>query len=134
MGLSLRQQKSADSIRSLTEISRNSTGVSYAFIGLIVITGLSLGFQGDWWNFRWIWAAIVLLVLTIGAMGGLANRYNRIRAASGLEPPGRGRAKPATGSPEDLMGLVAAASPWPISLIGVAAFLLLLWLMILKPF
>jgi hypothetical protein len=32
------------------------------------------------------------------------------------------------------MALVAGANPWPISLIGVVALLLLLWLMILKPF
>jgi hypothetical protein len=133
MGLSLRQQKSDDSIRSLTELSRNSTGVSYIFIVLIVITGTTLGFQGSWWRYKWIWTAVIVLIVTIGAMSGLANRYNRIRAAAGLDRPDRRRKQvPAYGN--DLMALVAGANPWPISLIGVVALLLLLWLMILKPF
>jgi hypothetical protein len=134
MGLSIRQHKSSDSIRALTEVSRNSVGISYMFIVLIALTGIALGFQGDWWRFRWIWAAIVVLLLTIGAMSGLANRYNKIRSAAGLDPPGNRRAKSALATPEQLPGLVADANPWPITVIGIVALLVLLWLMILKPF
>ena len=133
MGLDLRRQKSAEAVKSMTEISKNWTGISYGFILLIAITGVAMGFQQNWWRFKWIWTAIGILILTIGAMAGLANRYNRIRSAAGLQPPQRQRQQP-TERPEDLMSLVAAANPWPISLIGVAALLIILWLMVLKPF
>lgn len=133
MGLDLRRQKSAEAVKSMTEVSKNWTGVSYAFILLIAITGVAMGFQQNWWRFKWIWTAIVILILTIGAMSGLANRYNRIRSAAGVQPPRRQRQQSAE-KPEDLMSLVAAANPWPISLIGVGALIILLWLMVLKPF
>jgi hypothetical protein len=133
MGLDLRRQKSAEAVKSMTEVSKNWTGVSYAFILLIAITGVAMGFQQNWWRFKWIWTAIGILILTIGAMSGLANGYNRIRIAAGVQPPRRQRQQPAE-KPEDLMSLVSAANPWPISLIGVAALIILLWLMVLKPF
>ena len=133
MGLDLRRQKSAEAVKSMTEVSKNWTGVSYAFILLILITGVSMGFQQDWWRFKWIWTAIGILILTMGAMAGMANRYNRIRSAAGVQPPQRQRPQPAE-KPEALMGLVAAANPWPISMVGIVALLILLWLMVLKPF
>lgn len=133
MGLDLRRQQSPDAVRSMTEVSKNWTGVSYAFILLILITGVAMGLQQNWWRFKWIWTAIVILILTMGAMAGMANRYNRIRSAAGLQPPQRQRQQPAE-KPEALMSLVAAANPWPISLVGVVALLVLLWLMVLKPF
>jgi hypothetical protein len=133
MGLDLRRQKSTEAVKSMTEASKNWTGASYAFILLILITGVAMGFQQNWWRFKWIWTAIVVLILTMGAMAGMANRYNRIRSAAGVQPPQRQRQQPAA-KPEDLMSLVAAANPWPISILGIVALILLLWLMVLKPF
>ena len=133
MGLDLRRQKSPEAVRAMTEASKNWTGVSYAFIVLILITGVSMGIQQNWWRFKWIWAAIVILILTMGAMAGMANRYNRVRSAAGVQPAQRQRPQSAE-TPEDLMSLVAAANPWPISVLGVVALLVILWLMVLKPF
>jgi hypothetical protein len=85
----------------------------YSFIALIVISGVFLGFQGRWWGRAWIWTALALLIVTIGAMSALGGRFNAVRGAVGL---------PAW----DRRGKVTA--------IGVVALALLLWLMILKPF
>jgi hypothetical protein len=82
MALRLRQEKSTDGIRSLTELSKQSTNVMYAFIILIVISGLFLGFQGSWWGRGWIWAAIALLTVTIGVMSVMGRRYNAAPSAS----------------------------------------------------
>ncbi|HEY9286622.1 MAG TPA: hypothetical protein VIT43_01225 [Candidatus Dormibacteraeota bacterium] len=133
MGFDLRRQKAADAVKSMTEVSKNWTGITYAFLVLILITGVAMGFQQNWWRFKWIWTAIAILILTMGAMAGMANRYNRIRSAAGVQPPQRQRQQPAE-NPEDLMSLVAAANPWPISIVGIVALILLLWLMVLKPF
>jgi hypothetical protein len=135
MAFRLRSEKSSDGIRSLTELSKQSTNVMYAFIILVVISGLFLGFQGSWWAHGWIWVAIALLIATIGVMSVLGRRYNAVRGAVGLPVRvGRQRTTLPPASPDELRRVVAHAGPGPITAVGVIALGLLLWLMILKPF
>ncbi|MDQ6711693.1 MAG: hypothetical protein M3Z28_00675 [Candidatus Dormibacteraeota bacterium] len=136
MAFRLRTEKTTDGIRSLTELSKETTNMMYGFTLLILITGLSLGAQGGWFGRGWIWTALILLILTIGVMSFLGRRYNAVRASVGLPVrAGRGRVTtPAPGSPEEIRRAVNAAPVGMITAIGVVALLLLLWLMILKPF
>ncbi|MDQ6922469.1 MAG: hypothetical protein M3170_12795 [Candidatus Dormibacteraeota bacterium] len=136
MAFRLRSEKTTDGIRSLTELSKQTTGVMYGFLVLIVISGVFLGFQGGWWGRAWIWTALVVLILTIGAMSALGGRFNAVRGAVGLAAWDR-RGKVTTsapGSPEEIRRAVSAAPVGIITAIGVVALVLLLWLMILKPF
>ncbi|TMF13030.1 MAG: hypothetical protein E6I37_05925 [Chloroflexi bacterium] len=136
MSFRLRAEKTTDGIRSLTELSKQTSGIMYAFIALIVISGVLLGLQGRWFGRGWIWAAIVALILAIGAMSALGGRFNAVRGAVGL-PAWDRRGKMTTaapGSPEEIRRAVEAAPVGVITVIGVAALALLLWLMILKPF
>jgi hypothetical protein len=135
MALRLRQEKSPDGIRSLTDLSKRTTNVMYGFILLIVLTGLFLGFRGSWWSHGWIWAALALLIITIGVMSVLSRRYNAVRAAVGLPVRSRRQITTTTpASPEEIRRAVEAAPAGLITAIGVIALALLLWLMILKPF
>jgi hypothetical protein len=135
MAFRLRSEKTADAVRSLTELSKQSTNVMYAFIILIVISGLFLGFQGSWWGRGWIWSAIALLIITIGVMSVMGRRYNAVRGAVGLPVRSGGRTTTsAPVAPAELPRVVSAAGPGPITAVGVIALALLLWLMILKPF
>jgi len=135
MALRLRQETTPDGIRSLTDLSKRTNRAMYAFIVLIVITGLFLGFQGRWWSHGWIWAALGLLLITIGIMSVLSRRYNAVRAAVGLPVRSRGRVTTASpASPEEIRRLVEAAPAGLMTAIGVVALALLLGLMILKPF
>src|SRR5262249_13889192 len=128
MGFRLRQETNPDAIRSLTELSRQTTPITYVFLLLIIITGVIQGFQGHWWGRAWIWAALVVLIVTMGAMSGLARRYYyKLREAAGLAAgPGARPKTTAPASPEALREMAAAANPWPISAIGVVALLVLL--------
>ena len=135
VGFRLRQEKSPDSIRGLTALSKQTNNFTYAFVILILITGISMGFQNNWWRFAWIWVALGVLILTIGAMSGLSRPYHNVRVGLGL--PGRGPQRgtpPAPVSSEQLAQLVARANPVPISIVGIVALLILVWLMVLKPF
>jgi hypothetical protein len=135
VGFRLRQEKSPDAIRELTRLSKQTNNFTYTFLGLILITGISMGFQNNWWRFAWIWVALGVLIIAIGAMNGLSRPYHNIRVGVGL--PGRGPQRgtpPAPVSSEQLEQLVAKANPWPISVIGIVAILILIWLMVLKPF
>jgi hypothetical protein len=136
MAFRLRSEKTTDGIRSLAELSKQTTGVMYVFIVLIVISGVFLGFQGRWWGRAWIWTALAVLIVTIGVMSALGGRYNAVRGAVGLPAwDRRGRTTTsAPGSPESIRQAVEATPTAFITAIGVIALALLLGLMILKPF
>ncbi len=136
MALRLRSEKTTDGIRSLAELSKLTSGVMYSFIALIAISGAFLGFQGRWWGRAWIWTALAVLIVTIGAMSALGGRFNAVRGAVGL-PAWDRRGKVTTsapGSADEIRRAVEAAPTGVITAIGVVALALLLWLMILKPF
>ena len=136
MGLRVRSETSTEAIKSLTDLSSRSSPVMYIFLLLIVITGVLLGFQGNWWGHGWIWVAIAVLVVTIGLMNVLGVRYNALRVLVGL-PARFGRRAAATTSTASLEAIRSAAAGAPrdlITAIGVVALLLLFWLMIVKPF
>jgi hypothetical protein len=136
MAFRLRSEKTTDGIRSLTQLSKQTSGAMYTFILLIFITGLLLGIQGRWFGRYWIWTAMAVLIVTIGVMSALGGRYNAVRGAVGL-PAWNRRGKvttPAPASPEDIRRAVEAAPAAVITAVGVLALALLLGLMILKPF
>jgi hypothetical protein len=135
MAFRLRSEKTTDGIRSLTELSKQTTNVMYGFIILIVISGLFLGFQGRWWGRAWIWTALAVLIVTIGVMNVVGRAYHALRGVVGLPGRGRGRMTPtAVGSPEEIRRAVEATPGAVMTAIGVVALAVLLWLMILKPF
>jgi hypothetical protein len=135
MALRLRAEKTTDGIRSLTDLSKQTTNVMYGFILLILVSGLFLGFQGQWWGRGWIWTALVVLIVTIGAMSALGRRYSAVRAAVGLPVrAGRGKTTSTPGSPEEVRRVVDGTPAGIITAVGVVALALLLGLMILKPF
>src|SRR5438552_2724147 len=79
MGLRLRRETSPDSIRSLVVLSTLSTRVMYPFLVLVLLTGIAAGFAQDWWRFKWIWTAIIVLVVTTIVMNLLSQQYNPLR-------------------------------------------------------
>jgi hypothetical protein len=136
MAFRLRAEKTTDGIRSLTDLSKQTTNIMYGFILLILVSGLFLGFQGQWWGRGWMWTALVVLIVTIGAMSALGRPYSAVRRAVGL-PVRAGRRPVATstpGSPEEIRRAVDATPAGVITAVGVVALALILGLMILKPF
>ena len=133
MGFRLRQEKSPDAIRGLAQLSKATNNVTYGFLLLILLSGIAMGIQNNWWRFGWIWVALVVLIIAVAAMNALSRPYHNVRVGVGL-PGRRGNEKRAPASSEQLAQLVARANPWPISLVGGAAIVILIWLMVLKPF
>lgn len=105
--------------RRLLTLSQQANFASYPGLLLLVVTGVWMGFAGSWWGQKWIWTAIVVLVLVAVAMGGLARAYYQAREAKDDAALGErlSRARP-----------VAAAA------IGGVGLLILIFLMVFKPF
>ena len=130
VALQLRHERNPDRIRALLQLSNSSTSVFYLGILLLVAAGVVMGFQGHWWGQGWIWTAIVVLFLTMGAMYAVATPYyRRVRRVMQIQEGG-GQAV----GPDEIEQLMRSGRPGLILLVGAVPLLFLLYLMVLKPF
>lgn len=133
----LRRERDPEKIRTLLDLSSASLSVLYFSLLLILGGGIVAGFMGSWWGHGWIWAALgVFIVLTVlmGTYGSFY--YAKIRKAVGLpyfenfkpQPP----AAPASAG--ELAAVLGSARPMWVAALGIGGLIVLLWLMIFKPF
>lgn len=107
--------------RALLRASQITSQASYPFVLLILITGVWMTFAGNWGHQVWPWAALVILVVTLGAMGAIARPYYKARDAAG-------------GPDDALAERLAKTQPQLAAVVGVVALLVLFALMVFKPF
>jgi hypothetical protein len=135
MALRLKAEPSADGIKALVVLSTLSSQAMYPLLILVALTGIWLGAAGGWFGRAWIWAAIVVLVLTIGLMNAMGRQYHPLRVAAGLgRGSDRGREAVPPAASDEVRRIALSTRPLPITALGLVALALLLWLMILKPF
>ena len=136
----LRDEREVAPVRALLALSRRASGVGNAFLLLLVVTGVAAGFMGSWWGHSWIWTSLALLVLLGAAMSILSARtFMPIRRLIGEDGP---RRKPQTTStssaaPVDTGALataIAGTRPWLYVASGGGVLIIILWLMMFKPF
>lgn len=136
-GIRLRQERDPERVRALLDLSSASLGAMYGSLLLLLAGGIVAGFLGDWWGQGWIWTAIGVLVLIMGAMYGLAsNYYNRVREAAGLQTYQQKKQgiEPGPPRPDELDAILATPRALVILAVGMVGLLVILWLMVLKPF
>ena len=135
--LRLRKERNLERVRALLDLSSYTFNTMYSFFGLLMLSGIVAGFMKHWWGKGWIWAALGLLVAMTAAMYALASPYySRLRKTAGLPyfQGMRGRPAEPSGSQEDLARLLASSRPLLIAGIGVVGLVVILWLMMFKPF
>ena len=103
----------------LLKLSQRASIGSNPGLLLLIVTGVWMGFIAPWWGQKWIWTAIVVLVIVAVAMGVLARPYYMAREAKDDAAIAErlGKARP-----------VAAAA------IGGVGLFVLIFLMVFKPF
>jgi hypothetical protein len=133
----LRTERNAERIRALLDLSSNSLTLMYASLLLLLTSGIVAGFVGNWWGRGWIWAALGLLIVILIAMFFMGTGYyNKVRQAVGL-PYFDGRSAHAASEPasgKELARVLDAGNPVLLGALGGGALIVLLWLMIFKPF
>src|SRR4029077_5285341 len=67
----LKEERVDVRIRELLEVTASESRLRWIFFGLIIGSGILLGFLGSWWGSAWIWIALVVFV----AIGVVMNRY-----------------------------------------------------------
>ena len=133
----VKRERDPERLRVLLALSASTYGAMYLSLGGIVLTGVAAGFQGAHWGSGWIWVSLVVLAATVGVMSMVAGRdYSPLRKALGMPYFERNRPQPAQAptSPEAIAAAALATRPVPLAAVGIVALVILLWLMMFKPF
>lgn len=133
----IRHERDAVRIQALLEVSGRSLGLVYGALLTLLIAGIAAGIMGGHFARGWIWASIAVLVTIIVLMYALASTYySRVREAVGMrtmQTP-KDAPDPTPVSANELAALVDSRRPDVIGLVGIVGLLVLLWLMMFKPF
>ena len=132
----LRAEREPARVAALLELSSLGINVMYVGLSLLVLAGVVAGFMGDHWGRAWIWLAIGILLAVSVAMYALGTTfYARLRVAAGAKVPEQLAARydpPPTAADLELM--LASNRPVILAAIGGIGLVLIIWLMVAKPF
>jgi uncharacterized membrane protein len=126
----LRRERDPQRIAALLELSGSSLALFNGSVVVLLVAGVVAGFLGHWWGQGWIWTALGLLVATSVAMSVLARPfYKRIRLIAEALSSGSEAV-----TEEQFVSILRSSRPLTIAGLGFAALLVILWLMMFKPF
>jgi hypothetical protein len=107
--------------RKLLHLSQVSNFASNPALLVVIVTGVWMAFVGHWWGRAWPWVAVAVLVVVLGAMFWIARPYYMARDA-------------ATQGDEVVSDRLGKTRPIAAFWIGGVGVLVLVFLMVLKPF
>lgn len=126
----IRGERDRKKVLDLVSLSGETTLPMYVSLGAIVLSGIFAAFRFSRWGDWWLWISIVVLLLTVGLMTAVAKPYfERVKAACEVRPSGVPRV-----SDEELADILGGRTAHVIAAIGVGGFVLILYLMVSKPF
>jgi hypothetical protein len=137
VALKLRGEREIPRVQALLDLSLFSTDVMYVSIFVLLGAGVAAAFIAGLWGKGWTRAAIVLLVLIFAAMYARASTwFAEVRGAAGQAWYKMGKGPQLAGPPDaaKLAALTASSRPIEIVAIGYGGLVLILWLMVMKPF
>lgn len=133
----VRRERDPVRIGALLDLSAGVYGLSYASLGVLVVTGLAAAFMGGSWSSGWIWGSIVILIVMMVSMHiHPAASFSRTRKAAGLPyfEGWRPQERRPPASTDEIRAATATNDPWITLAIGGGGILIILWLMMFKPF
>ena len=139
-GFRIRGERDRARIAAMLDLSTASHGLMYASLVILVVAGLAAAAMGGWFGRLWIWAAISALVLVTVAMSLIASRhYLELRQLVGASiSPRQARTLRPPPNPEcldkELAARLRSRRPELLAVIGGGGLLLVIWLMMAKPF
>ena len=133
----LRRERHLERIRALLMLSTSTFNVMYLSLLVLLVSGIVAGVMGRWWGRGWIWTALGLLIAIMVGMTVFGTLfYGQVRKAVGLEffENWRPHAPIQPASAEEIDAQLSRSQPVLLTLIGYGGVLLILWLMMFKPF
>ena len=138
MAFQIRKEKDFARIRAMLDLSMTTwipMGIAFIVMGL---TGLTMPFILKLWDKGWIWTSIVLMVIVTVQMGVMNDkRYKHLRRLVGLPYMIGGKTFPA--EPPASQEVVEAHIKEKLKVgdlvsVGIVIPVIVLWLMVFKPF
>ena len=137
MAFKLRKETDFARIRAMLDLSVstiNTMGIALLGMGL---TGIALPFILKLWGKVWIWASIVLMVLAVAQMAFMNEKRNKIlRKLVGLPYMQGNKQFPAEppASQEEVEAHIRKLNVYELVGVGYGIPIIVLWLMVFKPF
>jgi hypothetical protein len=133
----IRDEREPTRVAALLDLSSASLGLMYVSLVVLLAGGIAAAFVGGFWGEAWIWAAIVVLVGVVVAMYPLGSQhYASVRRAVGLKAysDAKDAPPPTPLAPAELAALLASPRPFLLAAVGGIGLIVILWLMVVKPF
>ena len=135
--LRMRSERNPAALRAMLDLSRRSLTVAGIGFLLWFLGGILAGFSGNWWTTGrlWVWASLIIAIVLTGLMTPMGRFYlNRVREAVGVDPK-TGKYDPAVQvDGAAVEAAIASGQPVVLAGIGIVGLLVILWLMVAKPF
>jgi hypothetical protein len=133
----LRREASPVRIGALADLSSMSLSAAYVGLLLLLVGGIWAGIYRSWFSSGWIWAALGVFIVITVAMYLIATPYfRRLRTALGQRGMGtpKDAPDPVPASDAEIVAIAASAPAVPLDVVGFLGLLVILWLMVVKPF
>ena len=137
MSMQISRERDRTRIAALLDLSSASIGSLYIGLLLLLVGGIWAGLVGDWFKFGWIWLALGLLVAITVLMYLIATPFfSKLRAALGQRTLQTKKTDPdpVPLSDGEIQAIAERAPVASLTAIGVGGLLVILWLMVVKPF
>jgi small-conductance mechanosensitive channel len=137
MAFQLRKETDLARIRALLDLSMSTMVIMFVSFLVMGISGLIMPFILRIWNRGWIWASIVLMIVVFLYMVFMnEKRYKHLRRMVGLPYMIGGKQFPAEepASPAEVQTHIQKLSVSGLVIVGYLIPMIVLWLMVFKPF
>jgi len=137
MAFQIRKETDFSRIRALLDLSFSTIIVAFSAFLVMGLTGLIMPFILKIWNKGWIWASIVLMVIVFLQMVFMnEKRYKHLRRMVGLPYMIRGDRFPAEepASQAEVEAYLKKLQATDLVVVGYVIPMIVLWLMVFKPF
>ncbi len=141
VALRLRSERDPAAVRTLVDLSRRSMIVMSVGALVWLVAGIAAGFTGNggagFWTAGtyWIWASLLLAIAIIGVMTPWGRIWlNKVRAAVGIDVKTGALDPSFQVNAANLDAAIESGKPELLAAIGFGGFLVILWLMVFKPF
>ncbi|TMB74726.1 MAG: hypothetical protein E6I65_00140 [Chloroflexi bacterium] len=133
----LRRETDRGRMLALLDISGFSLVAAGIALLVLLVAGILAGIVLQSFGRTWIWVSLVLLVVIGGLMTPIGGAYfTRVRQALGQKTRGMKSEDPdpVPASDAALAAMLASRAPEQLLVLGGGGFLVILWLMMFKPF
>jgi len=133
----LKKEEQVENIKAMLDVYGTMWMAMMLSLLVVGIAGIVLGFMLSWWSEWWLWVSIVLLVvITIWMFTIGQGTYHQLRRTLGMPFQAGSKEMPAQDPApvEESYALIAKKKPHLMMLAGYGGFVVIIWLMMFKPF